>query len=105
MTSCPLPRAPQTADIPHPQLGDMQRQQLTIDLDGCNVFIITQAMNEFDRKKTFGMRFESWPQEIRTIFDAEIEAWEKRNPGRLIKAYTISVAEQAFSLALHWKLK
>lgn len=107
MTACPLPqRDPvQTGDIPHSMLGDTQRQQLTINLDGCNVYVITQSMNEFDRRKTFTMRFESWPQEIQTIFDREIAAWSERNPDRRIQAYTISTADQVFSLALHWRPK
>lgn len=107
-TACelPKPRPPTaTGDVPHSMLGDLQRQQLSIDLDGCNVYLICQAMNEFDARKKFTMRIESWPQDVQTIFEREIAEWETRNPARLIKAYTVSVAEQTFTLALHWKVK
>lgn len=105
MVSCDLPRpAVQTGDVPHPQVSDLRRQ-LTVNLDDCNIFIIAQAMNEFDRKKQYTMRFESWPDEVRGIFDREIAAWEKRNAGFVIRAYTISTAEQTFTIALHWKVK
>lgn len=105
MTSCPITPPVQTFDTPHTQLGDMQRQHMTIDLDGCNLYTIVQAMNEFDRKRIFGMRFEQWPGEIQTIFTKEIDAWLGRNPGIDIRAYTISVHDGAFMVALHWKPK
>lgn len=104
MTSCELRAPPQTSDIPHTQLGALQRY-FTVDLAGCNLYVIAQAMNEFDRAKTFTLRFESWPADIQAIFNREMAGWEERNPTRAIRAYTISVAEQTFSVALHWRPK
>lgn len=105
MTACPIPRQASTHDVPHTHVGDMQRERFTIDLDGCNVFIVALAINEFDRQKPIGMRFEQWPPAVQAIFEKEIEAWQKRNAGIAIRAYTVSVIDETFTLALHWRPK
>jgi hypothetical protein len=105
VSTCELPLKPRAGDIPHTALGDMQRQHLNVDLDGCNVYVIAQAMNEYHRGKSYGLRYEGWPQEVQTIFDREIAAWSERNPDRAARAYTISTADATFTLALHGKMK
>lgn len=104
MTTSPRP-APQARDIPHTMAGDMQREDMSVDLAGCNVWLIALAMNEFERGKVFSMRFEGWPAEVQAIFNREVDAWQNRNSGIAIQACTTSVQNKGFMLALHWRPK
>lgn len=103
--ACSVTPQPSTADIPHPQVGDMQREKLTIDLDGCNIFIVVLGMNEFELNRPQPLRFDAWPGDVQAIFTREIDAWISRNAGVALRAITQSTVDGAFTVALHWRPK
>lgn len=113
--SCALPRTVTTRDIPHPQVGDMQRDHLGnagLDLTGCNVHQITQAFNEFEERDfqagKIGLRFETWPPEIRAAMEKYIAEFIARNKGAILAVTTgINKGSDLHGcvLALHWRAK
>ncbi len=107
MSSCDLPRQVKIIDTPHPQVGDMQRENIvSLDLTGCNVAYMHLAMNEFELANTrVGHRFHTWPPEIQIACEIEIEAWLTRNPKASVKGITQGVNQGVCILALHWRPK
>lgn len=94
-------------DVPHPQVGDMQRELIaSLDLVGCNVAYLHFALNEFElADKSIGHRFETWPIGIRARAEKVIGEWYSRNPKNVVKGITQGVNEGVCILALHWKPK
>ncbi|KQW22121.1 hypothetical protein ASC80_01620 [Afipia sp. Root123D2] len=106
MTSCTIPRQPKLADTPHTMVGDMQREKIvTLDLEGCNVAYINMLMNEFERDKPVGHRFEQWPEAIRVRMEKEIADWYGRNPTASVKGITQGICDDMCVMAIHWRPK
>ncbi len=105
--ACTLPRKAELKDTPHPLLDDETKRQRgfiqALDLDGCNVVYVIMAMNEFERDKLTGLRFDQWPDTIRARMAKEVATWEERNPGGAIKGVTQGVNNGNCVLALHWR--
>lgn len=76
-----------------------------LDLDGCNVAYIIVAMNEYERGKLTGLRFDQWPDTIRSLMAKEVALWEERNPGAAIKGVTQGVHSGNCVMGLHWRPK
>lgn len=102
--SCTPPRKPVTRDIPRDHVGDMQQRDIVpLDLEGCNVFMITMAMLENERAE--GLRFEQWPPVIRHKISEIVEEWQGRHPNYVIRAMTQGIHDRCCTLALHWVMK
>lgn len=105
MTSCSLPRQATLTDTPHTMVGDMQRDKISLDLEGCNVAMVVMALNEYELKQAVGHRFHTWPGAIQVRMEKEIDSWIARNPGTSVKGFTQGVCDGACVMAIHWKPK
>lgn len=113
MTTCPLPAPVTVTDVPHTQAPDMQRDDIArmcgLELAGCNVAVMVQALNEFDLQRLphLGHRFDSWPADVRARFEKELTDFSVRNGGARIEAITQAIggAPKCFILAVHWRPK
>ena len=96
-------------DTPHPQVGDMQREHIPLDIDGCNVASIVMALNEFDLPKVnegkIGHRMESWPADICVRMEKQIGEWLARNPKTSVKGFTQGISDGCCVIAIHWRPK
>lgn len=115
--ACTLPRQVIARDVPHPQIGEMQRDQfawLDIDLSGCNLHIVYHAFNEFEEAEfaagRIGLRYETWPPGVRSRCDAYVADFTART-GSLILALTTAITPNNLgsghgaALGLHWRPK
>lgn len=104
--ACPMPRKATLQDTPHTMIGDMQRDDIhALDLQGCNVIYSMVRLNEFEREKPLGIRFDTWPETVRALHEREIAAWRERNPTAILKGMTQGVQDGVAVVALHWRPK
>jgi hypothetical protein len=87
------PRAAEACQVRPPALP-----HATIDVQGCSAFEISIALHEHEQA---GLRFDTWPAPVRERIGREIEAWEKRNPGRSKRAIVSAVVGRVCKLLVY----
>lgn len=70
----------------------------SIDVAGCSAFELIMALHEHE---TAGLRFESWPAPVRERMERELDAWGKRNPGRILRVVASAVHRRTCVLLIY----
>lgn len=83
------------------QMG--QAQICGLDLLDAQLLEICVALNEYDLQKKPGLRFETWPDEIKRCMERALDAWKERNPKARVLAMTTGIANNNAILILHWR--